>query len=117
MRAHWWQLEAGEIIVLLLGAGWGLVWILLGFGLAMTGILGTAGSGSWNVPGPSLDPLGIVRTLLLLPIYTTLFTLSLLVRLGLHPSMFFAIGLALFYGEAPAICVAALLLIGIRVRT
>ncbi len=80
MSDRWWRLEEWELLILLFSAGLSLTWLLVGTAAAMHGLLGTQGSGSWNVPGPSLDPLGIVRTVVLLPIYVAFFAMGVLAR-------------------------------------
>jgi hypothetical protein len=116
VRPHWWKPEPGEIVLVLLGAGWGLVWLLVGFTLAMTGALGTIGNSDWNVPGPALNPLGIVRTLLLLPIYAAFGTVDLLIGIGLHPGGAVLIALALLYSVGSGMAAGMALAAHLRVR-
>jgi hypothetical protein len=101
MSDRWWRLQEWELLTLLFSAGLSLAWLLVGFAAAMHGLLGTQGSGSWNVPGPSPDPLGIVRTVILLPIYVAFYAIGMVARwTNWQPSnaTFFVVALAFGLG-------------------
>jgi len=69
MDEPFWHLDSGEIMLLALGAGLGLLWMFVGLLAALQGWLPTVGSGSWNTAPPARDVGGVLQILLLLPLY------------------------------------------------
>ncbi len=69
MDEPFWHLDGGEVMLLALGAGLGLLWMFVGLLAALQGWLPTVGSGSWNVAPPARDVGGVLQILLLLPLY------------------------------------------------
>lgn len=116
MRVRWWTPEPGDVIVVLLGAGLGFVWLMVGFTMAMQGWLGTVGGGSWNVPGPAFSPLGVVRSVIIFPIYAASFTLGILVELGQQPGFGIFVILAILYSTGLGAVAGILLAAWIRLH-
>jgi len=68
MKKPFWQLDSGEVMLLVLSAGLGLLWMFIGFLAAVQGWLPTVGSGSWNTAPPAHNVGGLLQILLLLPL-------------------------------------------------